>query len=233
MLAQSPEFQTHRECFRDRTEASDLLIEHLRPHLNGDALILAIPRGAVPMGDRIARALGATLDIVLVRKLGASYNPEFGLGAIDEDGVVTMGEGMAHLNGSSWLENETQRQMTLIRERRARYGRTRYPRVSGRTVVVVDDGLATGVTMVSALDWVRRRGPKQLIAAAPVASGDAISWASRHADRLICPWRPVGFGSVSEFYRNFPQVGDEEVVAIVAAHAKLEADQARRSNSRM
>lgn len=185
------------------------------------------------MGERIARALGATLGIVLVRKLGAPYNPEFGLGAIDEDGVVTMGEGMAHLNGSSWLETETQRQMSLIRERRARYGVTRSPPISGRTVVVVDDGLATGVTMIAALDWVRRRGPGQLMAAAPVASSEAISWASSHADRVICPWRPAGFGSVSEFYRQFPQVDDEEVVAILAAYAAREAAQALRSNSRM
>jgi putative phosphoribosyl transferase len=186
------------------------------------------------MGARIAERLGATLDIVLVRKLGAPFNPEFGLGAIDEDGLVTMSPDMTHLNGSSWLETETRQQLALIRERRARYALDRpLPRIAGRTVVVLDDGMATGVTMVAALDWVRRRGPAQLIAAVPVASGEAIDWARDHADRVICPWRPVAMGAVSEFYRDFPQVEDEQVVELLTGHASREAVQAVRSNSRM
>jgi hypothetical protein len=220
MFSQAPRLVSQRPRYRDREDAADQLIDALRPHLNGDGLILAIPRGAVPMGARIAHALGATLDIVLVRKLGAPYNPEYALGAIDEDGLVTLGPETAHLQGSAWLEAEAKRQLALIRARHTLYGPERMaPPISGRTVVVVDDGLATGVTMIAALDWVRRRGPGQLIAVAPVGSAEAVDWARSHADRVICPWRPAAFGGVSEFYRNFPQVEDEQVIALLKAHA--------------
>lgn len=220
MFAQVPQFVSQRPRYRDREEAADQLIDALRPHLNGDGLILAIPRGAVPMGARIAQALGATLDIVLVRKLGAPYNPEYGLGAIDEDGLVTLGSEAAHLQGSAWLETEAKRQLDLIRARRTLYGPDRMaPPISGRAVVVVDDGLATGVTMVAALDWVRRRGPGRLIAVAPVGSAEAIEWTRNHADQVICPWRPAAFGGVSAFYCSFPQVEDEQVLALLKRHA--------------
>lgn len=233
MSSPASEFMVERSSYRDRDDAADQLFQALRGTVRGDGLVLAIARGAVPIGAHIARALGALWDVVLIRKLGAPGNPEFALGAIDEDGVVTLAHGLEHLVTSPWLKTESQRQLALILERRARYGRGVSPGVVQRcSVIVVDDGLATGATMVSALDWVRRRRPVRLIAASPVGSAEALEWCRQHADQVVCPLRPSAFGAVSQFYRHFPQVDDDQVVAQLARRDEGQA-QAVRSNSRM
>ncbi|MEN9774826.1 MAG: hypothetical protein RL322_1896 [Pseudomonadota bacterium] len=205
-----------RHRFRDRDDAADALIAILGAFAAPQTLVLAIPRGAVPMGVRIARALGARFDLVLVRKLAAPGHPEFALGAVDEEGCVTLSPGLDAMRDAAWLTHELTRQRQVLLERRRLYRRPPPDNaIESATVIVVDDGLATGATMVSALDWVKRRSPALLVAAVPVASSEALDWVGQHADRVLCPWRPPFFGAVSAFYRDFPQVDDQQVLQVL------------------
>ena len=181
-------------------------------------LVLAIPRGAVPMGEILARELGGDLDVVLVRKIGAPGDPEFAIGAVDESGTLSLSPEARLIGiGPGEAEGERQRELLLIRERRRLWGRGRPPvDPAGRTVIIVDDGMATGATMASALRFLREKNPKILVAATPVASREALERIRPLADRTISLRTPERFLSVSEFYESFPQIGDEEVRRILA-----------------
>ncbi len=181
-------------------------------------LVLAIPRGAVPMGEILARELGGDLDVVLVRKIGAPGDPEFAIGAVDESGTLSLSPEARLIGiGPGEAEGERQRELLLIRERRRLWGRGRPPvDPAGRTVIIVDDGMATGATMASALRFLREKKPKILVAATPVASREALERIRPLADRTLSLRTPERFLSVSEFYESFPQIGDEEVRRILA-----------------
>ncbi len=181
-------------------------------------LVLAIPRGAVPMGEILARELGGDLDVVLVRKIGAPGDPEFAIGAVDESGTLSLSPEARLIGiGPGEAEGERQRELLLIRERRRLWGRGRPPvDPAGRTVIIVDDGMATGATMASALRFLREKNPKILVAATPVASREALERIRPLADRILSLRTPERFLSVSEFYESFPQIGDEEVRRILA-----------------
>lgn len=205
--------------FHDRDDAARQLAQHLHRYRGARPLVLAIPRGAVPMGQHIASELQGELDVVLVRKLGAPFSDEYAIGAVDESGWVYRSPlASAAGAGEAYIEQETRRQMALLRQRRARYTPLR-PRVdpAGRTVIVVDDGLATGATMIAALHAVRAGKPARLICAVPVVAPDSLARVEALADEVVCLHAPTDFAAVGQFYDHFDAVDDDEVAAILAS----------------
>jgi predicted phosphoribosyltransferase len=203
--------------FRNREDAARLLAETLIKYRNQNPLILAIPRGAVPMAHIIAEALEGEVDVVLVHKLGAPGQPELAIGSVDERGQVYVGEHAASLGvDDEYIAREKKAQMKILRSRRALYTPV-HPPIDpiGRIVIVVDDGIATGATMVSALRAVRDQNPCKLIAATAVASREALDMIRGLADEVVCLEVPEIFYAVGQFFLEFPQVSDEEVVTLL------------------
>jgi len=208
--------------FENRRDAALRLVDKLAAYKGKRPLVLGIPRGAVPMARLIAEELGGEVDVVLVRKLRAPGNPEFAIGSIDESGWTHVAEYAASTGADArYLEEEKQRQLEVMRQRRTQYTAHR-PVVdpAGRTVIVVDDGLATGSTMIAALHALRQRQPARLICAVPVAPPDTAAEVAENCDELVCLETPEHFYAVGQFYRHFPQVEDEEVIAALASSNK-------------
>jgi putative phosphoribosyl transferase len=203
--------------FHDREEAAHLLAQKLAAYRGKKPLVLAIPRGAVPMARVIADALGGEADVVLVRKLRAPTQPELAIGSIDEHGHVFLTEYARRLMISDeYLAREKKEQLRTLAERRRAYTAAHPPiDPKGRIVIVVDDGIATGSTMIAALKSVRERKPAKLIAAAAVAPPENIDKVAPYADDVVCLAAPREFYAVGQFFQNFDQVEDEEVVAIL------------------
>jgi putative phosphoribosyl transferase len=202
--------------FENREQAARLLARRLSAsYKNKNPLVLAIPRGAIHMAEIIAETLGGELDVVLVHKLGAPGQPELAIGAIDEAGNVFLsGYGLDIDN--AYLEAEKQAQLEILRKRRARYTPSRGAiDPHDRIVIVVDDGIATGSTMTAALRAIRRSKPKKLVGAVAVASPGAARAMAREADAIVCLDVPSEFYAVGQFFRDFSQVSDEEVTAIL------------------
>jgi putative phosphoribosyl transferase len=205
--------------FRDRNDAALQLADELERYRGRHPLILAIPRGAVPMGEVLAEQLGGELDVVLVRKLRAPFNPEFAIGALSESGWQDVADYAAASGADEdYLHKEVATQMATLSARRTQL-RSVAGAIdpAGRIVIVVDDGLATGYTMVAALQSVRAAHPARLVCAVPVASHDALLKVSGLADEVVCLHRPAHFESVAQFYRSFPQIEDAGVVACLTA----------------
>ncbi|HTT78408.1 MAG TPA: phosphoribosyltransferase family protein [Stellaceae bacterium] len=218
-----------RPMFRDRKEAGERLAA-LLVHLKGeDSVVLALPRGGVAIGAAVAQALGAPLDIVLVRKIGVPWQPELALGAVWEPAPAKAGDAgpevfidqrmaAALAIPADYVTAETARQTAELERRRALYCAGRPPvEIAGKTAIVVDDGIATGATMRVALRAVRRRGPQRLVLAAPVAAAETLAALVAEADETVCVATPQGLGAIGFYYDDFHQLSDDEVIALLAA----------------
>ncbi|MEV7036014.1 phosphoribosyltransferase family protein [Streptomyces sp. NPDC093272] len=205
--------------YRDRAEAGrDLAAALAGPSGEGrlpDPVVLALPRGGVPVAAEVARRLRAPLDVLVVRKIGAPHHEEYGIGAItgddppllDRTALLRLGVGEDDLADAV----ERERRELRRRERRYRQGRPA-PEVRGRTVIVVDDGLATGCTARAALRHVRDRGPARTVLAVPVGAPDSLDALAAEADLVVCPYRPAVFQAVGQWYDDFAQLTDADVL---------------------
>ncbi|ABC36568.1 phosphoribosyltransferase [Burkholderia thailandensis] len=207
------------DYFRDRVDAGRQLAAHLADYAHrDDVVVLALPRGGVPVAFEVAKALRAPLDVLIVRKLGAPGNPELAMGAIAAGGIVLLEQSVLHAMRVTdrELADTIERERGELARREAAYRDGRAPpAVEGRTVIVVDDGIATGSTMLAALEAVRARKPAKLVAAVPVASPSSAQKVKAAADAIVCVMRPDWLMGIGQFYRNFDQTSDDEVCALL------------------
>jgi putative phosphoribosyl transferase len=208
--------------FHDREDAACQLAEKLKGRELHDPLVLAIPRGGVVTGAVLARELGADLDVVLSRKLRAPGQPELAVGAVSEDGQVYLNhygrEFLARLE--EYLADEGRHQLSEIARRKKLFRGVRpQAPVAGRSVIVTDDGIATGATMIAALQSVKTQNAREVICAVPVASPDRMVEVRRWCDDVVCLLAPEEFWAIGQFYQDFTQVEDEEVIQLLRQFA--------------
>ena len=208
------------EPFADRREAGAALVHAIQDKDLVDPVVLALPRGGVPVAFEIAKALQAPLDILLVRKIGAPGHEEYGIGALVDGAApqVVIDEAAARMVGASdaYIEREVARQLAEIERRRAAYQTTRPIPLDGKTVIVVDDGIATGGTVRAALRALAKLAPRRVILAVPLAPREVLADLSRLCDEVICLSSPDPFYAVGAHYRNFTQTEDAEVIRLLA-----------------
>ena len=205
--------------FKDRVDAAQKLAKKLDWIKKANPVILAIPRGGVVTGDVIAKTLGLPLDIIVSRKIGAPYNPELAIGAVVHDGSFFPNSDLIHALGISkeYIDEKICEQLEEIRRRLVKFrGRTDYD-LKGKTVVLVDDGIATGATVFVALDWIKKQKPKEIVVAIPVGPRETIEKLSKLATVIVLD-APVVFGAVGEFYDSFDQVEDYQVAEIMSSY---------------
>jgi len=204
--------------FRNREDAGRRLAERLVRYRDERPIVFALPRGGVPVGYQVARALDAPLDVFVARKLGAPGQSEFGIGAVSVGGVRILNEDIVRRLGipEDYLERVTQRETAEV-ERRLRHfrGDRPEPTIRGRTVILVDDGLATGVTARAAVAALRQREPRRLILAAPVCAAQTSELLAPEVDELVCLEAPPDLGAIGFWYRDFAQTSDEEVIELL------------------
>jgi putative phosphoribosyl transferase len=201
--------------FGDRTEAGRLLAAKLAKYADKpDVLVLALPRGGVPVGHEVSRALHAPMDVFIVRKLGVPGHEEFAMGAVASGGVRVLNEQVVNALGipdyvieavAAWEQRELERRERLYR------GNRPPPEVRGKTVILIDDGLATGSTMLAAVQALRKLGPAKIVVGVPVASPDTCELLKSEVDEIVCAATPEPFYAVGLWYRDFSQTTDEEV----------------------
>jgi putative phosphoribosyl transferase len=206
--------------FQDRSDAGRRLAKALLGYKGRNAVVLALPRGGVPVAAEVAAALDAPLDLILVRKIGVPTQPELAMGAVVDGAapIVIRNEEVIGLSGTTADEFDMTcaRELAEIERRRQLYiGERPRAEIAGQVVIVIDDGIATGATTLAALQAIRNRKPKELVLAVPVAPPDTITELRQEVDALICLETPELFGAIGYFYRDFRQVSDEEVVAIL------------------
>ena len=201
--------------FRDRRDAGRQVAELLEGHDIEPDVVLAVPRGGLPVGRAVADALGVPLDVVVARKLPAPGNPELAVGAVAADGTVWLNDGYVADLGvdESYVEQATEREREAAARKLARYrGDRPAPDLAGKVVAVVDDGLATGATVRACVRQVRDAGAARVVVAVPVGPPDTLERLREEADEVVCVETPPHFGAVGQFYESFPQVSDEEAM---------------------
>jgi len=221
-----PEIEPPSAPFVDRRDAGRQLTERLPALENESPVVLALPRGGVPVATEIAAALDAPLGIVVARKLARAQNPEFGVGALAENGTLVVDHEAARVLGLSngELEQIVAREAEELARRVRAYRGERPPLdLEGRTAIVVDDGVATGLTDTAALRAVRRRGPRRVVLAVPVCAPDALERLEAEADEVVCLLAPRLLRSVSQHYLDFSQVSDREVLDALQSRADAAA----------
>jgi predicted phosphoribosyltransferase len=203
--------------FRDRTDAGKKLGEALIGYRGQPVVVYALPRGGVVLGVEVARALEAPLDLIVVRKIGHPVQPEYAIGAIAEDGYVVSNPDEVTALDQTWFRRTTASELKEAQRRRRLFLQGRGPvSVKEKTAIIVDDGLATGLTMLAAIHEIRQRGPKRVIVAVPVAAAGTVRKLRPEVDDLIALYIPEGwFGAIGAFYQYFDQVSDEEVVRLM------------------
>lgn len=202
--------------YRDREEAGALLGRILRDRAGRDPVVLALPRGGVPVGYQVARALDAPLDLMIVRKVGVPFQPELAAGAIASGGVLIVNPEVTPFVSESELEAVARAEVAELERRERLYrGDRSPPDLTGRTVILVDDGLATGSTMRAAIEAARHSDPGEIVVAVPVAPAETIHRVATEADRVVCPATPEPFRAIGLWYRDFHQVSDDEVRALL------------------
>jgi putative phosphoribosyl transferase len=204
--------------FRDRTAAGERLADALEEQGVTADIVLAIPRGGLPLGRAVADRLGAPLDVVVASKIGAPNNEEYAIGAVAEDGAAWLNDGaLDRLNVSdAYLAREREREREVAAGKAATYRDGDRPDLTGKRVVVVDDGVATGATMRACLQLVREEAPESLVVAVPVGPPDTLDELAALADEVVAVERPRNFRAVGAHYRNFAQVSDEEAMSYLA-----------------
>lgn len=214
--------------FKDRIDAGQKLAQRLEQYRDSDAVVLAIPRGGVVVADEVARALHLQLDLVIPRKIGAPGNPELAIGAVVERGRAMINEQLVRDLGvpQSYVDSAIEEQLAEIARRRRLYLGDRPPvPLTGRVAIVVDDGLATGYTALAAVNAVRQQNPAKLVLAVPVGPVDTCGRLEKEVDEIICLESHELFFAVGQFYENFSQTADAEVIAILSkyrnGHANL------------
>ncbi len=206
--------------FEDRYVAGRLLAGALHAYAGrSDLVVLALPRGGVPVGYEVAKALGAEFDVLIVRKLGLPHHPELAMGAIASGGAIDLNRNVIAVSGVTQRDIEgvlAQEYRELARREALYRGARPAARIEGRTVIVVDDGIATGASMRAALKALRTRKPEKIIVAVPVAPIDTRERLQDVADEFVCVLSPADFQAVGQFYRNFGQTSDDEVRTLLA-----------------
>lgn len=209
--------------FQNREDAGIRLGQALQKYKNDNPIVLGVPRGGVVVAAKVAEELEAPLDVIISRKIGAPHNPEVAIGAVTQDGTVIKDEAMVELLGVSdfqirdmanLVSAEISRRVDAYRGGRAGHG------VHNRTVIVIDDGIATGFTIKAALQSVRKANPSRLVLAVPVAPPETVKDLRSQVDDLVCLEEPNDFYAVGQFFQDFDQTSDEEVIELLAKHGK-------------
>ncbi|MGA2681982.1 MAG: phosphoribosyltransferase [Candidatus Bathyarchaeia archaeon] len=204
--------------FSDRVDAGKHLASALADFAGKNAIVLSIPRGGVVVGYEISKALDLPLDVIIPRKIGAPDNPELAIGAMTEDGTIILDKRLVAYLGvpAAYVKEESERQKKEIERRLKMYRQNEpYPELKGKDVIIVDDGIATGSTMKAALASVKNRGAKTVTVVVPVGPPSTIQELEKQADRVVCLYTPEYFGAIGQFYRDFNQTSDEEVIELL------------------
>jgi predicted phosphoribosyltransferase len=200
--------------FKDRFEAAILLAKKLEKYKNSDGIILAIPRGGVPIGYVIAKKLNMPLEVVLSKKIGHPRNPEYAIGSVSLKGAI-VNTNVIDVS-MDYIQNESDRILKTLQEKFKLYMGNRKPTdLKNKTVIIVDDGIATGNTMLAIIEAIRDSRPKEIIIAVPVGPPAAVSMLSKSVDEMVCLLVPENFGGVGQFYYNFSQVSEEKVIQLL------------------